>query len=564
MQAALLRAVAEAHDTPSVGPFARFGEPTPGHMLHRLMEGMVPEDRARALDALEGSGVLTEAGAARLRAGRSTAGRLAPWLTHGAHLATEDYARWSQEEGGGLYAFAGGLAVLGTEPLVADTVLTLGSAGAGPWAAKLLAARFPLTATALGAAGTGLAAYQATVDLQAVLTGQDPYTGKPLGPGETLSRVVRAGSGVLLTATGMIAAFQAGKIGPPPRDAVGGPRQATAADLADLTTHYAPVDVPGLPLGMQGWVPRRLPVVARAPVSPGAPGPAPVAVGPVGALTEAARLGLPAPPKTPQLAPGAVAAAEVEQEAASLAGNVAGELMKPHRFGADEGAVQAALRQSARETAQTTYLTGRTQGMTPKQARNAALRAARDALGPEVARHAEATALRELETRVADGRVFDRAIMDPRARAVLEAFERGQIGAGAKAWAVRLAGKSERQVRALMKLEVQAGRATERAVALTAPKAQTMSVWEMPDGTVVRVKPLGDAGRAGPTLSVEVKVDPGIPDANQSGIAFKLDARGRPVPKNMNEANQPFAVHGDQGAVYNRACMDLGHQSIKP
>jgi hypothetical protein len=552
VQAVLLLAVAEAHDAPGLGPFARYGEPTPAHMLHRLMEGMGVEDRDATLDALAASGVLTAAATEALRAGRSAAGRLAPWLTHAAGLATEDYARWSEAGGGWGAALGGGLAALGTAEAVGDTVVALGTAGLGVGVSPALA-RLPTLAKGLMVAGTGLGAYQATLDLQAALTGRDPWSDRPLAPGETLARVIRAGSGVLVTSAGLRLGFQNGRL-----EALGGadgPR-LTASALRDLTSHYAPLEVPNLPAGMQVWVPRRLPVPTR--------GPAP---GPVDPRLVAAAQAQTRPPPAPAAAPLALAsgragAAEAEQAAASLAGSKAAELMKPHDFGADAPKVRDALKEAARLAARTAYLSGRTQGMTPTQAREAANRAAQAALQPAMKALAEAAALRELETRVQDGRVFNRLAMNPRALAVLEAFEAGRLGAEARAWAVRLAGKSERQVRALMKLEVQAGRATEKKVALTSPVSQVMSVWEMPDGTVVRLKPLGDVRRPGPTLSVELKIDPTRPDADQSGIALKLDSRGRAVPRNLNDAQRPFTLDGVQDRYYSDACMDLGHREL--
>lgn len=109
-----------------------------------------------------------------------------------------------------------------------------------------------------------------------------------------------------------------------------------------------------------------------------------------------------------------------------------------------------------------------------------------------------------------------------------------------------------------MDAEVTAGRATRRDVRLADP-AQLMSIWETSDGGVVRLKPVGDEHRPGPTLSVEMKTNPAKPDRDPADIAFKLDERGRPVPKNPYELQNPTTVRNDQQQTFVDLAMDNGH-----
>jgi hypothetical protein len=109
-----------------------------------------------------------------------------------------------------------------------------------------------------------------------------------------------------------------------------------------------------------------------------------------------------------------------------------------------------------------------------------------------------------------------------------------------------------------MAAEVRAGRATVRSVQLGQPKPQTMTVWELDDGSVVRLKPAGDDRRARPTVSGEIKLNPHAADTDQSGIAFKLDGRGRPLPKSRHQLGvRPR--DGAQADTLEKAAMDAGH-----
>jgi hypothetical protein len=83
-------------------------------------------------------------------------------------------------------------------------------------------------------------------------------------------------------------------------------------------------------------------------------------------------------------------------------------------------------------------------------------------------------------------------------------FGQGQVGQSAKRLASELRTLKEPELIAKMKAEVAAGKATERSVTIGGPPPQNMSVYEYADGTVVRIKPLGDAKRSN-SFSIEVK-----------------------------------------------------------
>ncbi len=537
VQAQLLSNLAQHFDESGVLGAAKYGEPTPGHMLQRFFESMVPQDRTETLSGLVTHGVLTEAGGARLQQGRSTAGRLAPMLTWGAHLAVQDYARWANE-GSKWAMLGGGLASLALPETAGETVVTLASVGLGGG----LAARFPTLATALAVPSTGLASYSTTLNLQAGLTGKDPVSGRTLEPGVTLARLVAGASGVLLTAGGLLMGFRAGRVRYSHRPSV--------TELHRLRLTHQQVQIEGLPRGTTVYVPRG----TYTGAAPARPSPARL---PARAMKQVS-----ASPSKPVLAPGAASAAEAENVAASLAGSQVKVLMAPHEFGEMEVAARAALLAQAKLSARTAYLTARGEGATHKKAMKTANFAVKKALPEVTKRLAKEAALLELETRIGDGRIFDRGAMSPVARARLQAFEAGTVGQQAKAWAIRLGKATPRQIRALMDLEVAAGRATRRDVQLSIPKPQVMSVWETPDGTVVRLKPSGDLQRRGPTVSVELKIDSSIPDSGLVGIALKVDGLGRAVPSSSHMLQDPFLSGGEQSGAFTKYGMDAGHWAV--
>lgn len=89
-----------------------------------------------------------------------------------------------------------------------------------------------------------------------------------------------------------------------------------------------------------------------------------------------------------------------------------------------------------------------------------------------------------------------------------------------------------------------------------------MDVYEYPDGTVVRHKPLGDQYRQEPSYSVEVKKDPSLPDLGKDDAAFKVSSEGKAVPKGPADVKNPYPKGSIQSEEFTEALMDAGHHSL--
>ncbi|MCC7384671.1 MAG: hypothetical protein IT384_22675 [Deltaproteobacteria bacterium] len=89
----------------------------------------------------------------------------------------------------------------------------------------------------------------------------------------------------------------------------------------------------------------------------------------------------------------------------------------------------------------------------------------------------------------------------------------------------------------LMAAEVASGRATER-------RAGDTIIWEYADGTVVRFRPHGDDYHPKPFFTIEVKRDTEAPYSGPDSAAFRVDAQGRPVPRNGREIAVPSDLSG--------------------
>jgi hypothetical protein len=129
-----------------------------------------------------------------------------------------------------------------------------------------------------------------------------------------------------------------------------------------------------------------------------------------------------------------------------------------------------------------------------------------------------------------------------------------------------MSGKSAKEFNAKMGEEVSAGKCTKKAVPISGPPRQTMDVYEYPDGTVVRYKPLGDPKRprSEPAYSVEVKKDPSLPDLGKDDAAFKVDPTGKAIPKGPLELKNPYAKGSAQYKAFEDAVMNAGHHSLPP
>ncbi|MEJ2611630.1 MAG: hypothetical protein P8179_16520 [Candidatus Thiodiazotropha sp.] len=116
----------------------------------------------------------------------------------------------------------------------------------------------------------------------------------------------------------------------------------------------------------------------------------------------------------------------------------------------------------------------------------------------------------------------------------------------------------------MMADEVKAGKCTQKSVNIFGPPPQKMEIYEYKDGTVVWYKPLGDMKRPGPTYSIEMKKNPGVPYHGPNDAAFKVDADGNAIPKNPHEAKQPFALGTLQADIYMETIMDYGRFLLIP
>jgi hypothetical protein len=143
--------------------------------------------------------------------------------------------------------------------------------------------------------------------------------------------------------------------------------------------------------------------------------------------------------------------------------------------------------------------------------------------------------------------VFDRSVMSEQAKQQLDAYRKGATtnGAHAKRLATTLAGHKVPAMEVVLDAEVAAGhcrRVNEPAVG-PGGGATVQPTYYFTDGSVVRLKPSGDArNNWRPSYSLEVK-NVGVPASaatEQPDIAFKVDNRGRPVPKDGKEIANPY------------------------
>jgi hypothetical protein len=82
-----------------------------------------------------------------------------------------------------------------------------------------------------------------------------------------------------------------------------------------------------------------------------------------------------------------------------------------------------------------------------------------------------------------------------------------------------------------------------------------MQMWEYPDGSEVRYKPLGGNNRPNKlTFSIEVKKNPASLDSGIDDVAFKIDRHGAAAPKRDFELRNPFED----------AAMQEVHVELKP
>ena len=272
----------------------------------------------------------------------------------------------------------------------------------------------------------------------------------------------------------------------------------------------------------------------------------------------------------PPPAPSTASAAAV-QHAKSVAGTEAKKKLKNYVFDpAEQATVDQRVREKAQAAGEQAYDAAIALGKDEKQARNEATRAIQDTARAEAKAEAERAARAAAQQVLTSGTAINPSALDADASAQLSNYPSSSFAA--KRIGPALAGKGEAEFLAFMSSEVSSGNVpTPKVRNISAPPPHTgtqpMQIWEYPDGTVVRYKPLGDKERPNPTFSIEVKKNPALPDSGPEDAAFKVDLTGAPVPKKPEEAiANPYSKSSnrDQYDAFDRAVMDAGHRSLTP
>ncbi|MCC7384670.1 MAG: hypothetical protein IT384_22670 [Deltaproteobacteria bacterium] len=533
LQLAALTEIVKHWDDTSAVVLGRFGETAPDGMLYRLFEHLEPADRQSLGDSVVANGVLPQGTVEALIAGRTWAGRNLPWTTGHAQALVEELAAKSDSDDAWTRAAATAGGVLFSTVLPETATSTLITLASGGLAGALALAPTPLRVFIAGASLGATAGFTAT-DLAEALSGKSLRTGAKLRPEERLARILAAASGVLVLAGGAALAFRAGQL-----------TRLAPGELPRMNAGCVKLDLGGLPPGLEVWVPKDSPLAREGGAALAraiAAGPRPAGLvtrGPAGFLT------------------GPAFASKARTSARAAAGSALVEAMKPLTLGvADRGEVSSRIAPLAEAAARDAYYLVMLAGKTEKQANVAAVRAARGTAKSLVAVAARQLVIVRVEAAIEAGTCFDLAALDEITKARIFGFRAGLVGQVARVLAQRLDGLAEKDLLDVMATEVADGRATVRQNA-------SGLVWEFADGTVIRYKPRGDRFRPGPTYSVEVKKNPTMPDADLEGIAFKVDPKGRAVPKNAKEIAPAFKGDHRQASEAVEYLMELGHRGLR-
>lgn len=212
----------------------------------------------------------------------------------------------------------------------------------------------------------------------------------------------------------------------------------------------------------------------------------------------------------------------------------------------------------------------------PKDARKDASDAAKAVAKTEWVAARERITRDTSERAIDDGSVFDRSQMSEPAKQQLDAYRNGSAkgelkdGAHAKRLSTELSGKPASAMERNLDTEVAAGNCRRDNEPTVGPGGapQLQPTYYFSDGSVIRIKPQGDKfNNWQPSFSVEVK-NAGVPATaatEQPDIAFKVDARGRAVPKNEKEIANPYASgkYPWQRNRFDKLVIDAGHRPAK-
>lgn len=270
-------------------------------------------------------------------------------------------------------------------------------------------------------------------------------------------------------------------------------------------------------------------------------------------------------PQVPVPAP-AAKLTEAMQHAKSVAGSATKDSLKKHIMEpAEFAAAEARIRPLVEAATAEAYDKAVAAGKTAKQARDDATKVGRDLARNEALAVGKEVAVNRARQAVASGHAFDPTKLAPDVAAQLARQKNTVLDA--HRLAPKLSGKKDAEFLSLMAEEVSTGRVpAPRSLSIGGPPPQPMTMWEYPDGTVVRYKPLGDSYRTTPAFSIEVKKNPALPDTSADSAAFKMDAQGHPIPKNDRQILNPYPIssHQSQFLAFEDTILRLAHHGLEP
>ncbi|MBK7538218.1 MAG: DUF4157 domain-containing protein [Myxococcales bacterium] len=256
---------------------------------------------------------------------------------------------------------------------------------------------------------------------------------------------------------------------------------------------------------------------------------------------------------------------EAMQHAKSVAGSATKDSLKKHIMEpAEFAAAEARIRPLVEAAIAETYDKAVAAGKTVKQARDDATKVGRELARSEAIEAGKEVAFARAKKSLADGTAFDPAKLDADTTAQL-ARHKNTVLDGHRL-APLLTDKKEADFLSTMAGEVSNGRVPPpRTISIGGPPPQPMTMWEYPDGTVVRYKPLGDKHRVTPAFSIEMKKNPALPDNGSTDVAFKVTADGHASPRSYEYIANPYskAQHDKQNKAFEDAIMKLVHFELE-
>ena len=144
-----------------------------------------------------------------------------------------------------------------------------------------------------------------------------------------------------------------------------------------------------------------------------------------------------------------------------------------------------------------------------------------------------------------------------------DAYDAGKQGGAAKSLASKLRGKTVPEMEQILDADAAAGKCTKLPPSTT--QGKPMSSWQYPDGTLVRLKPLGSDKSPNSMYSIEVTKQPGV-SGTQDDVAFKVDSGGKATPKGPDDLKIPYKkdINPNQYEAYKTEAMKYGHQEAVP